>query len=103
MFAFQEFEKKHQGNSLPNQSYPFLEIFRHPLFDYQISWFYPHEAKPEIQEILDEYFDKNQLYKANKQKDLHLFFEKLQQYKSVNIRPEVKLYIEEYYERRKEE
>ena len=98
MYAFNEFEKKHKGSSLPKQTYPFLEIFLHPLFDYQISWFFPHQPQAELLVVLEEYFDKNQLYKPNKNDELHLFMEKLQNIKSVKIRPEVKNLIEEYYE-----
>ncbi len=98
IYAFHQFELKYKDISLPKQSYPFLEIFRHPLFDYQISWFYPHKPQLEIQEILNEYFDKNQLYKPNKNSELHIFIEKIQQFKTVKIRPEVNTLIEEYYE-----
>lgn len=98
MYAFKEFDLKFKGIQLPSQSYPFLELFRHPLFDYQISWFYPHVPEDGIQKILDEYFDENQLYKEDKKDDLHLFVEQIQVFKSVKIRPEVKNYIASFFE-----
>jgi len=98
MFAFNEFEKQFDGLSLPKQSYPFLEIIRHPLFDYQISWFYPHTPPKEVQGILSDFFDEQQLYKPQEKQNLHLFIEQIQQFKSVKIRPEVKIYIDDYFE-----
>ncbi|NOR88002.1 MAG: hypothetical protein GQ527_10365 [Bacteroidales bacterium] len=98
MYAFNEFELKHEGKKLPEQSYPFLEIFRHPLYDYQISWFYPHQPSEDIQTVLDEYFDKKQLLKADRKKDLPSFIEQIQKYKSIKIRTEVSQYIEDYFE-----
>lgn len=98
IYAFNDFAKKNQTLELPNQIYPFLEIFRHPQFDYQISWFYPHTPTENIQIILNEYFDKQQLYLPTKLHHLHLFLEKVEGVKSIKIRPEVKTYIEDYYE-----
>jgi len=98
MYAFDAFEQKHHGIDLSLQHYPFLEIYRHPLHDYQISWFYPHKPSSEIAIIIEEYFDKNQLFKEEKKNSLYLFIEKIRKFKSVKIRPEVQTYISCYFE-----
>lgn len=98
IYAFSEFNKNHSTTKLPAQTYPFLEIYRHPSFDYQIAWFYPHQVLPNLQMVLDEFFDQRQLFKLFKLNDLHLFIEKIQDYKTVKIRPEVLDFIQKYYE-----
>lgn len=98
IYAFNEFSKQYKLDQLPLQTYPFLEIFRHPLNDYQIAWFYPHAPEPKIEAILHEYFDENQIYKKEKLPLLHRFLEEIKSFKSVNIRSEVKTYISDYFE-----
>jgi len=100
IYAFQEFSNHHDLNKLPNQTYPFLEIFRHPLNDYQIAWFYPHQPDEKLQMILDKYFNKKNIYRKDKFHLLHQFLEDIQDFKAVNIRPEVKTYISDYFESR---
>ncbi|NPD47155.1 MULTISPECIES: SNF2-related protein [unclassified Lentimicrobium] len=98
IYAFKEFSNHHDISQLPQQTYPFLEIFRHPLNDYQIAWFYPHQPEQKAQSILDKYFNEKQLFKKDKLHLLHHFLEDIQDIKSVNIRPEVKSYISNYFE-----
>jgi len=98
MFAFDAFEKKFNGLHIPQQTYPFLEIFRHPLHDYRISWFYPHQPSFKMLEILEEFFDEKQLFREEKMQDIHRFLEKIQIQKSAKIRPEVIEYISSYFD-----
>jgi SNF2 family DNA or RNA helicase len=98
MFAFDAFDNKYKDSHIPQQTYPFLEIFRHPLHNYQISWFYPHQASSEMLELLEEFFDEKQLFKAEKMPDIHQFLEKIQTQKSAKIRPEVIKYISSYFD-----
>ncbi len=98
MFAFNEFQHIYQNKELPQQFYPFIEIFRHPLHDYQLSWYYPNPLSKEMQLLLSDYFDTQQLYKPEKMNELHLFLDHIQDYKNINIRPEVRVFIEEYYD-----
>ncbi len=98
IYAFKEFSEHHDIGQLPQQTYPFLEIFRHPLKDYQVAWFYPHQPEQKTQQILEKYFDDKQVFKKEKLHLLHQFLEDIQEFKSVNIRPEVKSYISNYFE-----
>jgi len=98
MYAFDVFEKQFASSEIPQQSYPFLEIFRHPLYDYRISWFYPHKLPAEIQSILNDFFDQKQLLLDGKINDIHVLLEKLQSFKWVKIRPEVTDYISSYFD-----
>lgn len=98
IYAFDKFEEEMGNNELPNQPYPFLEIFRHPLYDYQISWFYPQRIENELKEVLIEYFDENQIWKVEKWPEIHQFIEQIQKYKLVKIRAEVNELIENYFE-----
>jgi hypothetical protein len=98
IYAFDTFESEMGNNELPNQPYPFLEIFRHPLKDYKISWFYPQKAEDDLMELLQEYFDDHQIWKEEKWSLVHQFVEKASQFKLIKIRPEVSRLIEEYYE-----
>lgn len=98
IYAFKEFSNLHDLDRLPKQSYPFVEIFRHPLNDYQIAWFYPHQPESKTKILLDKYFDDKQIYRKDKLHLLHQFLEQIQDIKSVNTRPEVKSYISNYFE-----
>ncbi len=98
MFAFDYFATQYNVEQLPAQTYPFLEIFRHPLKNYQIAWFFPHKPEAEISTILSEFFDAEQVYLKNKLDELHVFLEKIQSFKLVKIRSEVKKYIAGYFE-----
>lgn len=98
LYAFDQFEIEMGNNELPNQPYPFLEIFRHPLYDYQISWFYPQTLDDELSDLLNQYFDKNQIWRMDKWSDIHQFFEQAKSFKLIKIRPEVIELIEDYFE-----
>jgi len=98
IYAFDQFEEAMGNNELPNQPYPFLEIFRHPLHDYKISWFYPQKIDEDLNVLLNEYFDENQIWRTEKWPDIHQFIEKAKEFKLVKIRPEVNELIEDYFE-----
>ena len=98
IYSFDKFEKEMGNNELPNQPYPFLEIFRHPLHDYKISWFYPQDIDHELSDILNEYFDEQQIWKTEKWPDVHQFIEEAKNYKLIKIRPEVTELINNYFE-----
>jgi len=99
IYAFEQFFTKFDLKKLPAQSYPFIEIFRHPLNEYQIAWFYPHDPKPEIKEVLNKFFDDKQVFKADQWHRFHEFLEQIQEFKAVKIRPEVKTFVAQYFEK----
>ncbi|MCD6090125.1 MAG: DEAD/DEAH box helicase [Bacteroidales bacterium] len=89
IFAFDLFKKQYVNKALPVQDFPFLEVFLHPLNEYRIAWFYPGKLAPEIQELVNRFFNKE---KQILDKQLILFQDfiaEAQQYKFINIRPEV--------------
>jgi len=98
IYAFDRFQSEMGNNELPNQPYPFLEIFRHPLNDYKISWFYPQEIEKDLHDLLIEFFDENRIWKEDKWTDIHQFLEQAKKYKLVKIRSEVNELIEDYFE-----
>jgi len=98
IYAFDEFLSNYQIADLPSQSYPFVEVFRHPLKEYQIAWFYPHDPDPKVKAILEEYFDEHQVFKKDHWHRFHQFLEQIQDFKSVKIRPEVKTFVAQYFE-----
>jgi hypothetical protein len=98
IFAFEKFEERMGNNELPNQPYPFLEIFRHPLNDYQISWFYPQKIDGQLKSFLNGYFDEKHIWRADKWSEMHRFMEEYKKYKLIKVRPEVHELVEDYYE-----
>lgn len=98
IYAFDKFQQEMGNNELPNQPYPFLEIFRHPLYDYQISWFYPQNIDKDLENLLDAYFDENHIWRTNKWPEVHQFIEQAKNFKLIKIRPEVSQLIEAYFE-----
>lgn len=98
IYAFHEFLKKNDSEQLPKQAYPFLEIFRHPLKDYQVSWFYPHLPDPKIATVLKEFFDDQQVFKKDQLHRIYHFLELMEDFKSVKVRPEVKSFVAQYFE-----
>ena len=73
----------------PKKRYPFIEIFLDPLNDYRITWFYPHTPDPEIQALLDSFFEEGNVLPENKTLDFLDFIENAEEYKQILIRPEV--------------
>ena len=89
IYAFDKFEMQYINKDLPAQDFPFLEVFLHPLKDYRVSWFYPGKLSSQIQELIAEYFNEEQQILDKQLIQFRGFIEKAQQYKFINIRPEV--------------
>lgn len=89
IYAFDEFKKRYAEKPLPEQNFPFLEVFLHPLKDYRISWFYPGILPAHIQVLLNTYFKEEQLVSDKDLLGFRAFIREAQNHKFIHIRPEV--------------
>ncbi len=98
MYAFKAFKKAYPQYQEMLQNYPFVEIFCHPLYNYRISWYYPHPLPLQIAPIIKQYFDDKGFFKTDAFSRLHIFLEEIEHYKVVNIRQEVREQAQRYYQ-----
>lgn len=89
MFAFNALKSQPEIFNSLGTSYPFVEIYLDPLNGYCITWHYPHKLKPEIADLLAEYFDRDRIIKENEVKDFLNFIVAAREHPSILIRPEV--------------
>ncbi|KPA18909.1 protein containing SNF2-related protein [Candidatus Magnetomorum sp. HK-1] len=99
MAAFSAVQNKKTFKSR-NQNYPFVEIFLDPLSNYQISWFYPNPLPSNIGPLIKRYFGDNNVLPPEKNGDMLSFIEEAQEFKKINIRPEVHTAVESFFEDR---
>ena len=83
-----------------DQQYPFIEIFLDPLNNYQISWFYPDPLPSNVVSLIEKYFGNQRILPAEKTGEMLMFIEEAQEFKNVNIRPEVHQAVESFFENR---
>lgn len=69
--------------------YPFIEIFLDPANEYKITWFYPHEMKPAIKNLLDKYFGNSHVLADNKIIEFDEFINKAKNITGIVIRQDV--------------
>ncbi len=81
-----------------NPDFPFVEIYRNPLNDYKISWYYPGRVpEPEVSALLYRYFGKElELKPEMEEKFLH-FLQAIEEFKQVIVREEVYSFIEQKF------
>lgn len=89
LFAFDDFRKRYTETDLVKQNFPFVEVYLHPLHDYRVAWFFPGKLPGDLLELLNRYFDENQILSNKKLLDFQNFLREAQSHKLINIRPEV--------------
>lgn len=94
MFAFKALKSNRRLFKNLSKTYPFVEIYLDSLNDYRITWFYPHEMKPEISALIKKYFGKKNYIEEEKVKDFLLFIRDAREMPSVKIRVEVEEKVE---------
>jgi len=97
MFAFKYVKSLNRPSKNYNASYPFVEIFVHPLKDYKISWFYPGKPEEGIRQLLQKYFGNGTTLHDNKVLDFLGFMNESLVYKQIMIRPGVQKIVEKAY------
>ncbi|MEA3545859.1 MAG: DEAD/DEAH box helicase [Thermodesulfobacteriota bacterium] len=97
LYAFSLFEEI-GPRTLPDQPYPFIEIYLDPLDEYCISWFYPQQLPPETEQLLNEYFTSERKLREERTADFLNFIEKSRETKKFLVRPEVLEQIETFFE-----
>ncbi len=82
-----------------SSEYPFIEIYRNPLNDYKISWYYPGRVpEPEISALLFQYFDEDLSLKPRMEAGFLNFLHEVENFKQVLVRDEVYEYIERRFQ-----
>ncbi len=89
MFAFDALKSQPDVYNNLSKFYPFVEVYLDPLNDYAITWHYPHTLKPEIADLVAEYFGRNKHIKENEVKDFLNFIVAAREHPSIVMRPEV--------------
>lgn len=99
MYAFEAFDKSNRQFK-KGQAFPFVEIFLDPLNDYQVSWFFPGQLKPEIETLIQKYFGQASFLPDQKIPEFLGFLEEATQHKQLLLRPEVPLKVEKAFDER---
>ncbi|MEA3361651.1 MAG: DEAD/DEAH box helicase [Thermodesulfobacteriota bacterium] len=97
LYAFSLFRET-EPRTLPDQPYPFIEIYLDPLDEYRISWFYPQQLPAEAEQLLNEYFTDEQKLREDRTADVLDFIERSREIKEFLVRPEVLEQIETFFE-----
>lgn len=98
IFAVDEFKSRYSVEKLiQKQRYPFVEIYCDPHNDYNITYFYQTEPQSEIKQLIEKYFSERYIMPDQYSGFLKFFNEALN-FKSILIRPEVRVKIEKYFE-----
>ncbi|NOY59986.1 MAG: DEAD/DEAH box helicase [Calditrichaeota bacterium] len=80
------------------QSYPFIEIYCDPHYDYHISYYYEGDLPSDVDELLKKYFKNDQYILPHNYSEFLSFINEAQNHKSILIRPEVTEKIDKYFE-----
>ena len=98
IFAFTKKKGKKKSLRKPRTNYPFVEIYVDSLQDHAIRWFYPDPiTNPEIQALLDQFFNEEQTLEVEKIYHFLNFLELAEGYKQILIRPEVHEKVEQVF------
>ncbi|MCC5904984.1 MAG: DEAD/DEAH box helicase [Balneolaceae bacterium] len=89
IFAFQELKSKPELMERMDKNYPFVEIYLDPLYDYKITWHYPHPLKDEIKALINKYFREDSYIPEHQIPDFLEFLKEADAYPEIRIRPEV--------------
>lgn len=99
IYAFSRFKTVPRAESVPQQDYPFVEIYLDPLNEDQVSWFCPRQLSPEIAPLIEAYFTSEQTLQPEKKIDFLSFCAAAQELKEILIRPEALDFIETFFDR----
>lgn len=94
MFAFEALKSDKKLMKRLSKTYPFVEIYLDPLNDYRITWFYPHDMKPDVADLIQKYFGERNYIEDEKVKDFLLFIKDARAIPSIKIRVEVEKKVE---------
>ena len=100
MYTFHDLKSNKRLYKRLKKRYPFVEIYLDPLNDYQISWFYPHDLKEEVAELIQQYFGTQNYIPHSDTTKFLSFLNKAHIHKEILIRPEVKEKVEKAFEQR---
>jgi SNF2 family DNA or RNA helicase len=98
MYAFARLKADRALYDRLDKTFPFIEIFCDPLNDYRISWYYPGEAPPEEQGLIQKFFKNKSFIDDGKVKSFLKFIESAGAYETICIRPEAREKVERRYE-----
>ncbi|MHB1688692.1 MAG: DEAD/DEAH box helicase [Ignavibacteriaceae bacterium] len=99
IFAADYLNKTYKNSkALTNQDYPVVEIYCDPHYDYNITYYYERQLSPEIDSLIQKYFDDSQYIMPEKYSEFLKFIDKAGEFKSILIRPEVNEKIDKYFE-----
>ncbi|WP_289053544.1 DEAD/DEAH box helicase [Carboxylicivirga marina] len=90
MYAFEMIKTNKSLYRRLRKTCPFIEVYLDPLNDYRVSWFYPNEMSNDLSDLLNKYFNSNQVVEDDQILELHHFFIEAEAFDNIVIRPEVK-------------
>lgn len=89
MFAFSDLKSQPEVYNSLSKIYPFVEIYLDPLNNYQITWHYPHQLKPETAALITSFFGDKKYIEEDAVKDFLSFIRQAREHSQILIRPEV--------------
>ena len=100
IFASNFLNKKYKNSdALNSQDYPLIEIFCDPHYDYNITYYYERNLIPEINNLINKYFNGTQYILPENYYKFIKFIDEANEFKSILIRPEVREKIDTYIEK----
>lgn len=100
MFAFQHPQVKKIAKSSCQDEYPFVEVYTDPMNGYKITVHCPSGTSPEIQGLLDQYFNADRVFPKERIYDFVDFLREAATHKQILVRPEVMNKVERAFNRR---
>jgi len=100
MYAFRALKDNKPLYDKLDKSFPFVEIFRDPLNDYKITWYYPCEMPVEDQLLISRFFKKSSTVENDEVTSLLGFIGEADKHPNICIRPEVVEKIEAAFEKK---
>lgn len=94
MYAFKVIKSDKRLIKRLGKIYPFVEIYLDPLNDYRITWFYPHDMKPDVASLIQKYFGEKDYIEEENVKDFLLFIRDAGEISSIKIRAEIEEKVE---------
>jgi len=89
-------ERPRKKRALKKQ-YPFIEIYVDPLFDYKITWYYPHKLNSEEEALITKYFGNGKHIESSKLEYFFSFINEAADCERIKIREEVIEKIEHHF------
>jgi len=98
MFAFKKLKSDKALYEKLNKTYPFVEIYTDPLRDYMITWYYPHQLPPQVEQLIRQYFGSETHIPMSRVTDFLGFIRKAENHKEILIRREVHELVERQFD-----